>query len=189
MPTVPVYARHRAFKAPFAIDQMAIIYFELQFEEDNAVEDYENNLEEIKEDDHEKYNFLVAYDANKFAPTTNHALYLLEDEAIKAVEKLFAPLRVGNQGHNHDGSLNMWISVNSYQDVEKVEGILSDNHTGGEDNIDVGVMYYEARDFMFYPQGVNGPLFGPEYHSNHHDYQGEIWEWLDLHKHIRNKKP
>jgi len=183
MPTLPVYARHRAFKAPFALNNQSIIYFELYFEEDNVDDDYENNLEELKENDPEKYNFLVTYRVRL------HPLYALEDEAIKAVEKLFAPLRVGNQGHNDAGDVIMWISVNSYADVDKVEEVLAKNHIGGEDTIDVGVMYYEARDFMFMPHGVNGPIFGPDYHSQHPRYQGEIWEWLALHKNIRYKKP
>jgi hypothetical protein len=173
---------------------MAIVYFDLHFEEDNAEEDYQNNLEEILEDDPDKYKFLISYftrrTSNLPPPVGGDTVLIhLENKAINAVVRLFSPLAVGNEGYNQDGSLNMYINISSYADVEKVEGILSDNYTGGEDNIEVGVMYYEARDFMFFPQGVNGPIFGPDYHSPHPRYQGEIWEWLALHKHVRNKKP
>jgi hypothetical protein len=187
VPTLPVYARHRAFKAPFALNNQSIIYFELYFEEDNADDDYQNNLEEIKENDPEKYNFLMSYFPRR-KPNRGYALHQLEEEAIKAALRLFSPLKMGNEGHNNWSDLIMWISVNSYADVEKVEEVLAQNHTGGEDDIYIG-LYFQARDFRLYPQGINGPFFGPDYHSNRHDYQGEIWEWLGLHKHVRNKKP
>ncbi len=80
-------------------------------------------------------------------------------------------------GESHDGdSLICKVFPNTLEDLIRMDKTLTRRHIGGNDEIDAGADYMVARDFRFYPEGVNRPFYGEE--------PGAIgpWsEWINQH--------
>jgi hypothetical protein len=142
------------------LGRMSIVYFDLIMEDYNIEEDAENGDEF----------------AQSLMDGDGRGALKLESDAIKNLSRMFGK-RISNEGHSNDGSLICNFAVNSWAEVNKALSVINRNHTGGDDNIDTGVRYFEARDFRLYPDGTNDVFYG-EGNGAEDDWD----EWLSDHK-------
>lgn len=138
--------------ATLPLPREAVVYFHLNFEEYNYREDHPEPC---------------LGDAD-FA-------FACERESIQALRDAFG-LPIHNEGYGADGDLICKVFPNTLEDLTRIDAALSRRHIGGNDEIDAGADYMVARDFRFYPEGVNRPFYGEE--------PGAIgpWsEWINQH--------
>ena len=152
----------------------AIMYFDISFEDYNVEEDAE---------DPDSPNYELA---TELLADPQKGLRL-EGDAMKEVGKMFG-VRMSNEGHDNFGNLVMKFSVDSWEDVNRVNDIIGKNMGGGDDSIYLDVPYYAAQGFHLYPEGVNGPVYGVAAGS----VDGDLEDWLDefapTGKHASTKK-
>jgi len=144
------------------LGRMAIVYFDLIIEAYNIEEDAENGDEF----------------AQSLMDDGGRGMNKLEGDALKNLSRMFGQ-RISNEGHGPDGALVCKFPVNSWAEVKKANDVINKNHTGGDDNIDTGVQYVEARDFRLHPEGVGQ---NQAFYGEHSRAEGDWDEWLSDHK-------
>lgn len=139
-----------------------ILYFDLSIEIYNIEEDAENPGWP-----QQRYAKSLMNDPSKIGD--------LEWKALKKLEKLF-DTKISNKGHDRYGSLVCKIFINSMQKLADIDEKISQYHTGGEDRMDTGILYVEATDFRFYPDGVGQ---GQGWYGEQDDAEGTIAEFIE----------
>lgn len=129
------------------------LYFDIHYE------DY--NVDEDAKDPESSLHSLAAKLKSEEKKGGYPAMYFnLERQAEKDAASLLGK-PVSDYGHDNYGNLSMRASVNSYADLEKmIDSIQRADRTLDYASIGLGDSpYHEARGFMFYPRGVNGPSY------------------------------
>lgn len=141
-----------------------------------VLEDY--NIEEDAGDP-ESENYALATELTE-DESQGQKMMELEQQSYEYLIDLFKGFDLDQEGHDQDG-LVVKIRVRSWEDVKKVDEIISANHTGGDDEIDGGAPYFVARGFELLPNGAGFGSGGPRYGSGP-GLTGEISDWLEQHK-------
>jgi len=124
------------------LDRDAIVYFGIATEDYNIEEDADNGDEF----------------AQSLMNDGGRGLNKLEGDALRNLSRMFKT-RIMNEGHDGSGELVCKLPVDSWEDIKKIDAVLSRHHIGGDDEIDTGVQYVVARDFRLYPDGISGRVF------------------------------
>ncbi len=111
-------------------------------------------------------------DAQRLMNDDGFELSNMELRAASIIGRLLGK-SVWNEGHDAFGDLICKFSVDTLEDIENLESLLSKYHTGGADNINVGVPYITAFEFMFYPQGIGGRYYGDVDGAS-----GDLSDWI-----------
>jgi hypothetical protein len=134
----------------------AIVYFAIRLEISDIEEDANNGDEDAQR--------LLACDGLEFGD--------MELRAASTIGRLLGK-SIWNEGHDAFDDLICKFSADTLEDIENLESLLSKYHTGGTDNIDTGVPYVTAFEFMFYPQGVGGKYYGDVDGAS-----GDLSDWI-----------
>ena len=122
--------------ATLPLPREAVVYFVLNFEDYNYEEDHGESPDA---------DYIMAR----------------EKESMQSLRDGFG-LPVYGEGHEGD-SLICKVFPNTSEDLIRINETLTRRHIGGaDDEIDAGADYVSARDFRFYPNGVNAGFYGEE---------------------------
>jgi hypothetical protein len=102
----------------------------------------------------------------------------LEEESARIIRKKarVKPHSRGRESYNDDGSLSVFIPIDTYADVVRARDILDMN--GRSYNL---AAYIEATGAMLFPQGINGPRFGTEGSPIGNSSGHDIDDWIEDH--------
>lgn len=105
-------------------------------------------------------------------------LIRLEDKALKELSRKFGQ-RIDNEGHDGNGDLVCKLVVTEWAEVKAMQDVINANLAGygTDDTMALDAPYMVARDFRFYPDGVNDNFYGEERGA-----AGSWEEWLKANK-------
>lgn len=135
----------------------SIVYFSI------VIEDY--NIEDDAANGDERAAALLS--------GSGWELVFMESRAVQWIARTLG-VRITDEGHDSTGDLVCKFAVDTVEQLEALDIFLSRYHTGSNDTIDTGEQYVSARDFRFYPNGVNDVWFGAEYGA-----EADISDYID----------
>jgi hypothetical protein len=100
------------------------------------------------------------------------ALERLEEDALRKLSSMFG-VKIDNEGMGPQHGLICKFSVDSWNDVARVNKAINQNRIGSGDKMDTDVPFFAARGFVLYPEGINGPRYGKTSRA-----VGDLDQWL-----------
>jgi len=124
----------------------AVIYFDLNFAEENLEEDKKENPERYQE-----FMELGGGDLTK-------AAFKVEAMALKEAKAILKVSSISNEGHD-DNALTCRIGVKSLKEAKAIFERAWKKVGGGDDIVYLDAPYMEMRGFQLFPEGINGPVY------------------------------
>jgi hypothetical protein len=144
---------------PRSVRVGAFVYFELAELEYQIIEDMEKG---------DKY-------AHSLMRDDGRGINKLKEDALKNLSRMFGQ-RIDKGRYGRAGELPCTFGVDSWGDVKKTLDVIKQRRTGNGEEIDTGVQYIVATNFLLYPDGMDGVAYGEG------SGEGDWDKWLAEHK-------